>query len=155
MFSTPLLLASCNDTIWDIAPVEYHVQVLDAEGRDLLNPETPGAIDHQAVEVIYDGKSYTLQETSTQEYLPYFYGLAIGYYYPADGYRLIFGELEGAKSYDNQQLLIRWGDGTEDVVSFTRKYRTKCNGSPKIDETWYLNGERYSKETRTTVVIVK
>ena len=38
-----------DDMIWDFAPIELHIAVQDAQGNDLLNPETPGNIAKQGI----------------------------------------------------------------------------------------------------------
>ena len=47
-----------DDMIWDFAPIELHIAVQDAQGNDLLNPETPGNIAKQGIKAIYNGKIY-------------------------------------------------------------------------------------------------
>ena len=44
-----------DDMIWDFAPIELHIAVQDAQGNDLLNPETPGNIAKQGIKAIYNG----------------------------------------------------------------------------------------------------
>ena len=46
-----------DNVIWDIAPIEFHIYVEDAAGRDLLNPETENNILEQDIRAIYDQKS--------------------------------------------------------------------------------------------------
>lgn len=64
-----LFTACSNDDehlIWDIYPIEFHIYVQDAAGRDLLNPETEGNILKQDIYAIYDLKNYKLNEESLQ-----------------------------------------------------------------------------------------
>ena len=61
-----------------------------------------------------------------------------------DNYFMCFGELDGAVNYENQTLTIKWGDGTEDVISFNREIERKGNGLSHISDEFFLNGERTS-----------
>lgn len=33
-----------DDMIWDFAPIKLHIAAQDAQGNDLLNPETPATL---------------------------------------------------------------------------------------------------------------
>ena len=66
-----------DDMIWDFAPIELHIAVQDAQGNDLLNPETPGNIAKQGIKAIYNGKIYEkdVPISQTKAYLAHFNGL--------------------------------------------------------------------------------
>lgn len=38
------MIRGSDDMIWDFAPIELHIAVQDAQGNDLLNPETPATL---------------------------------------------------------------------------------------------------------------
>ena len=46
--------------IWDINPVTVSVTATDAQGNDLLNPQTPGALEVGKIKALYKGEEYTL-----------------------------------------------------------------------------------------------
>lgn len=66
-----------DDMIWDFAPIKLHIAVQDAQGNDLLNPETPGNIAKQGIKAIYNGKIYEkdVPISQTKAYLAHFNGL--------------------------------------------------------------------------------
>ena len=145
-------LSSCDlipeGKIWDIAPVVYIVEVTNAGGVDLLNQENPNAIDTSLIKAVYRGVEYKCSIdpyiASTKAYLPRFHGLQLSKYYQSNIFVLRFGELDGAKSYSNEELTILWGDGTSDKIKFNRKFRWKINGDPDSSEEWFLNGTKVS-----------
>ncbi len=132
--------------IWDISPVVVTLQVVDSKGVDILNPENINSIPVSGVKAFYKGVEYECNKempaVSTKAYLPQFYGLRIckNSYYGT--YSLQFGELEGAKSYSNEEITISWGNGTTDKIKFNRKFRWKLNGDPEVHQEWFLNGNK-------------
>lgn len=78
-------LTSCdkiiNNKIWDISPVVVNVQVADANGVDLLNPDNQNSFEASGIKAIYKEKEYEcnkdVPEVKTKAYMPYFYGLQI------------------------------------------------------------------------------
>lgn len=148
-----LVLFSCDGIlgdrkIWDISPVVYIVQVVNSNGVDLLNPDNPNSIAASGIKVQYNGKEYECNKDQstliTKAYMPQFYGLKVAKNpYVTNGiFILTFGELDGAKSYSNEEITIFWGDGSSDKVKFNRKFRWKINGDSDISEEWFLNGNK-------------
>ncbi|MDD2584982.1 MAG: hypothetical protein WCR61_05650 [Bacteroidales bacterium] len=145
-------LLSCDKilgdgTIWDINPVVVTVVVTDVNGVDLLNPDNQNSLDTSGIKAFYNGKEYecnklSAPEVATKAYLPHFYGLKIDKNRIYSTYFLSFGELDGAKSYSNEEVTIFWGDGSSDKIKFNRKFRWKLNGDPKSSEEWFLNGKK-------------
>ncbi|MDX9782844.1 MAG: hypothetical protein RBT35_07700 [Bacteroidales bacterium] len=148
-------LSSCDifpdGKIWDIAPVEYIVEVTNAQGVDLLNQDNQNAIDTSLIKAVYRGVEYKCSKdpyiVSTKAYMPFFHGLQLSKYYQSNTFVLKFGELDGAKSYTNEELTILWGDGTSDKIKFNRKFRWRFNGDPDSSEEWFLNGTKVSGKT--------
>ena len=131
--------------IWDINPVTVSVTATDAQGNDLLNPQTPGALEVGKIKALYKGEEYACDEklAASKAVLPRFYGLKTEK--SALGICLLrFGELEGAQSYTNESVTIIWPDGSSDQISFNRVFRWKANGDPEIKEKWFLNGSEVS-----------
>lgn len=127
--------------IWDIYPIVLSISVQDAQGNDLLNPETPGSIAHRDIKALYQGKTYEKDSVvyPTRAYLAQLKGLCIwkgenGLYY------LTFGEFDGARTFDNEQVVIDWNDGTEDVLAFSSKLYWNWKKEPVIDRVFFLNG---------------
>ena len=131
--------------IWDINPVTVSVTATDTQGNDLLNPQTPGALEVGKIKALYKGEEYACDEklAASKAVLPCFYGLKTEK--SALGICLLrFGELEGAQSYTNESVTIIWPDGSSDQISFNRDFRWKANGDPEIKEKWFLNGSEVS-----------
>lgn len=63
--------------IWDINPVTVSVTATDAQGNDLLNPQTPGALEVGKIKALYKGEEYACDEklAASKAVLPRFYGL--------------------------------------------------------------------------------
>ena len=137
-----------NHKIWDISPVVVRVQVTDANGVDLLNPDNQNSFEASGIKAIYKGKEYEcnkdVSEVKTKAYMPYFYGLQISKDFNNGAYILNFGELDGARSYFNEELTILWGNGSSDKIKFNRKFRWKLNGDPEISEEWFMNDNKVS-----------
>jgi len=147
-----LSLLSCdkiiNDRmIWDINPVVVTLQVTNANGIDLLNPDNQNSFAAGNIKAVYNGKEYEcnkgISNVNTKAILARFYGLKIDKNYTGT-YNLFFGEFDGAKSYTNEEVTILWGDGTSDKIKFSRKFGWTILGDPDISEDWYLNGTKIS-----------
>ena len=124
----------------------------------MLNPENSGSFKVNEIKALYGGKEYDCSAIDTtrpptKAYLPRFFGLKIEKNIFRGNYLLHFGELEGAKSYLNEELTIFWGDGSSDIIKFYRKFRWKLNGDPEISEEWFLNGARVSGSGRVIPIV--
>lgn len=140
------------DMIWDFAPIVLYISVQDADGNDLLNPETPGNIANQGIKAIYKDNIYEKDApiNPTRAYLARFMGLQTikseeGVYF------LTFGEFQGEKTFENEQVTIDWNDGTKDILTFSSKLSWKSKKEPVFDRKFYLNG----KETEKPFIITK
>ena len=145
-----------NGNDWDISPVTFFIHVVDAEGNDLLNPQTKNGLDANKIKAVYKEKEYECNQDASQPptkaYMPYFYGLKSFQSNQSGLYFLFFGELEGDKSYTNEVIKIVWEDGSSDKISFNRDCKWGKNGDPKITQEWFLND---TKVTSGTFKIIK
>lgn len=142
-FCLSLALASCSDKndddyfIVDYYPVEFYISLETNKGVDLLNAENEGAVDVDAIELYYDGNTYTLNskaEPVTRAYHPHFKGMELQ---KIDGkYRIYVGEFEGSPGFEGGSFAISWGDGTRD--NFT--YRNTQDGKIGVKHHFYFNG---------------
>lgn len=125
-----------DDMIWDFAPIELHIAVQDAQGNDLLNPETPGNISKQGIKAIYNGKTYEKDAPviQTKDYLAHFNGLQT-MKFETGKYFLTFGEFNGDDTFDNEKVIIDWNDGTQDVITFSSKLTWKSKINPYSTES--------------------
>lgn len=131
-----------NSMIWDFAPIELHISVQDAQGHDLLNPETPGNIAKQGIKAIYKDKIYKkdVPVNQTKAYKSRFNGLQTQK--TEEGkYFLTFGEFEGNETFKDEKIIIDWNDGTQDVITFSSKLTWKSQNEPVFSRKFYLNGE--------------
>lgn len=117
----------------DTAPLVISVQVLDLEGHSVLNDQTI-----QNISAIYKGKSYLCQprqrlkenpDPATRYYMPHFYGLTYMNDY------LIFGELDGTKTYTDEQLILCFGTEERDTITFS--HHLEWDGTKQMSEMVY------------------
>jgi hypothetical protein len=142
------------DVIWDIAPLGISIEVTDAEGNDLLNPDAENSIANQGIKMIYRDKTYEKDslvcEVLSRAYLARFYGLQT--YQTKDGrYLLTIGEFFGDRDYDNENIILDWNNGTPtDTITFSHKFWWE-NQEPESETTVRLNGV----ETDNPIHIIK
>lgn len=126
-----------NDVSVDTAPLVISIQVLDLEGHSVLNDQ-----NIQNISATYKGESYVCrskqqiiseEQSGTRYYKPHFYGLTYVNDY------LIFGELDGTKTYTDEQLILYWGgDFKPDTITFS--YTIQASSS-KTEDHCLLNGQ--------------
>lgn len=158
-----LTLFSCSDEddygnyIFDFAPYNIIVAVQDTAGNDLLASE-----QFNDTRFEYSGTIYNIVDSlndmnlQTRTIDHYFYGLRK--LMCKDGYYILsFGEFSGDEDVTDEQIIIHWGDGTTDNLSFSNYTKVK-NKKAIVDRTIKVNG-KLVKDTRVSrdlhVVIVK
>ena len=151
---TTCCFVSCdNNMTWDIAPVYFTFNVQDANGNDLLDPNTENNILDNDIKVVFEDKEYPKDVDMTPtENTKFYMAVLKGLYtvkYDDDDYHLEFGQFMGSEDHD-KSFVIHWGDGTHDEVSFVHDYKFRVN-KPKISTKIFLNG----KESNNRFVIVK
>ena len=154
-------LMSCdNGMIWDIAPMNIYITVSNAEGQDLLNPDTPNSIDYGQVSAEWMGETYvgdTLSPYSKQQmtrmYLPTMHGLV--YYTEHGKSKLCFGEISGHGTFDDEPLTLHWPDGSTDVIT-VKASAIEGYRSVKLNRKFRLNGKVVARDTSSPEInIVK
>ena len=138
LLGAALLAASCSkdesttangEIIWDYSPVVISIQVLSPRSYSTL----PYA-DLSTVRAEFRGESYYcgVAPEPSRTILPNFYGLK------AQNDYLLFGELNGAETYDHEQLIINWGNDAikNDTIVFSRTISS--NG--KVEMDYWVNG---------------
>ena len=139
-----LLLAGCSsDEIWDVSPLVFHITVVNAQGEDLLNPETPGNITTDGIKAVYLGETYEYgvnasKIAATRYYMPRLYGL-MPFITNNGTTEMTFGELDGAKDYSKEEITIVWNDKTQDIITFSHTCKWK-KGKPQLSTSVALNG---------------
>lgn len=138
---------SCGKMV-DWAPVNLQVYVQDSAGKDLLDPEN-GNSWVEGTTLTFRGEECPIDlegSPLTKDYMPVFYGFRIEK--DGDRYCMVYGEVDGGMSYKNEEFIIRWPGGTEDVISLTRRLNEITINARNV---WRLNG----KKTDFPIVIVK
>lgn len=137
--------------LWDIAPINFQIEVYDQAGANLVDPNHPQSITKtpttiQMGEKVYPLKSLEQARSDAQSglryYMPYFYGFTYSNSHITAGkWALSFGEFDGAKNH-NQEVTLHWGNGQKDVLSYTNQIKwIGKRREPKITRIFYLNGE--------------
>lgn len=127
-------LSGISGIEWDCAPVVISIQVLSPHSYSTL-PYT----DLSTVRAEFRGESYYcgVAPEPSRTILPNFYGLK------AQNDYLLFGELNGAETYDHEQLIINWGNDAikNDTIVFSRTISS--NG--KVEMDYWVNGIHVKK----------
>lgn len=131
-----------TDYIVDWGPVEVIVEVVDDKGNDLLNPNNPDNMIEGST-ISFRGKVYEalLPSAVTKEYLAIIEGFLLRKYTTEEGavkYRLVFGEIDGAKDMD-EDLVVTLPDGTTGTIHY---HCSDHHGGkhPSCDRSWTFNG---------------
>ena len=116
------------------APLVISIRVLSPEGYSIMN-----AANSAHIKATFRGITYECDKTS-RVYSPVFYGLK------RNNDFLLFGELDGAQTFENEDIILSWGgDIKPDTITFTHiplNYFLDLAGDPKpVEEHFYLNGE--------------
>lgn len=124
-----------DDIIVEYGSIFINVKVLSTDGQSILNADNT-----QDITAVFRDKSYPCQpEESAIEYpypttravFPHFYGLCCD---KQNDY-LRFGQLDGALSYQDEQLILHWGGNLKpDTITFS--YRPNPHS-----RTYQLNGK--------------
>lgn len=145
-----IMLLACTscDKIIDWAPIDLRIYVQDTSGKDLLDPENDNTWA-EGTTLTFQGNESLLElnDTPQTKDLPAVYE---GFRIEKDGdrYLMVYGEIYGGNTYRNEEFIIRWPDGTEDIISLTRRMN---NIKVSAKNIWKLNGEK----TDFPIVIVK
>lgn len=166
--SLPACDCGCDDEIIiDYYPVVFRINVVDAEGNDLL---ANGAIDVDQVTIKVGGEEFGVYPFGAKEldansrydlkprkapslraYKPHFYGAYVEKDSTTSRHCISIGEFDGAEDYNPLRVSIIWPDGKEDRIEYFRKVKRPCAGID-IESKVKLNG---SEIPRGSITIVK
>lgn len=150
LLALPLLWACSKDFVpadggyffpGEWAPVHVVISVTDREGTDLLDPEREDNFFKNA-SIRYKGETYPARMDGARSGTKSYHADIYGYFLiQQDGWKLIFGEIDGALEME-EDLILNWPDGTSDTLHY------HC-GSHNLkdmtcDRSWTLNGEHTS-----------
>ena len=135
-----------RNMIVDWSPVNIEIYATDSQGNSIISPDMPG------MTLTFQGETYTVQDgpdytKGTRAYLARMYGL---YSQVVDStaspiqYKLVFGEIDGAKDMD-EDITLNWPDGTTDVIH----YHCSDHNEDKltVKRSWKLNGAKHDGST--------
>ena len=150
------IFVSCDPMIWDVAPINIYVSVSNANGQNLLDSITPNNFVGKEITAEWDGQIYVADTISerqkqviTREYMPEMNGLM---YVVKEGKQaLCFGEIDGAGTWENEPLTLRWPDGSTDVITIDA-WAHQGYRNLKTYRKFKLNGEVVGQETQRPVI---
>lgn len=144
----------------DVTPLVFNIYLLDNQGKDLLNTMVDGHVDADSVKAIFQGKEYYLNDDPNSKagraILPEFTGLTLPWHDQNDTspHPLYFGELDGAKSFEDEMLIMDWGKLGRDTITFTSKMEWEYN-KPYFTRNYWLNGEEVAKDTSRPAIWIR
>ena len=137
--------------MWDIAPVEVKMEVVDAEGNNLFDEGFQNNWLSKEITASFEGETYSFPPApGTRAYMAIMSGLTVQIYGAWENNPrpvLVFGELSGETERDSD-LSILWPDGSEDVIGIKHTFHWDILGNPQGKTTLTLNGETVSNPVR-------
>ena len=148
LFSSFQCSDSDDTVIWDFYPIELKMYVTAPDGTNLLDSKLENNVLKNDIKAIHNGKAYSLNldhlddedKVPTRAFLPTFYGLMLLTDGDGSPY-LYFGEFDGGGTFENEIVMIDWGDGTYNTVTFDSKL-TWNKSEPIIFRYFYLDKEK-------------
>lgn len=133
-FFLVMTVAGCAREV-DFYPVVLTISVVDGDGNDLLDSESPLFVgDRLSLE--FRNRSYVLAMPDTKTYMPDFKGLQL---ICKDGLRMLsFGELDGESDYDDD-FILNLPDGSTRTIHYDRRVNYNLL---LVKDKWTLDGDR-------------
>ena len=104
------------------------------------------------INATYQNETY-VKDVSSKAYLAIMYGLR-SIQLRNGQYALTFGELDGADTYKNETIILDWGDGTQDVVTFSSELKWKKH-EPVFNRSYKLNGVEVEEFTSSPIIQIR
>ena len=157
LLSLPLLW-SCSDNdedpgnLWDILPLGWQFQVTDADGNDLLNPETPNAYGVNDIKITctnLKGDGMEMFNVGAFNGLPEDFGarfkLEVVTYplYGSAPYAIGIMGYDADRNWPKIEAYIDWPDGSQDYIEVHHTFWAGIRQS-HFTTTYYLNGTEVS-----------
>lgn len=127
-------------TTWEPLPLKFYFFLVNEDGKDLLNPDTRDDVASNRITATFREKEYVLNDSVYADTDLPFKGLRKHQQLYNDLFYLTFGELDGMEAYEDEELVLDWGNGQKDVVTFTSKMVME-GGKPTFVRDYKLNGE--------------
>ena len=160
MMAICILACGCNENkvdeedvfyITDIPPITLKIYVTNPDGDNLLNTNQKGAYRADDI-VVYSGGEewpavdYTWGNGPMPSYngftrmIPAIWHGAV--LVSGNGFNYLeIGEYWGHQEYNNEKVVVKFSDGTEDTITFSWHAEMQGNGLVEtITKSFYLNG---------------
>lgn len=150
-----LSFTGCSSDEGDIinCPLEYfngfRIYVHGAGKGDLLNPSTNNHIDYSKIKAIVHGKELSFGEEVHMPKVHHFdYKALVDVRKDRYGeYYLFLGEYSNLVAYRDEMIVVNWGDGTQDTITFsqdmeTENYSVRLNGVEHASNNWTFKTTR-------------
>lgn len=145
---------------WKFEPIEFSIRVM-RDGADLLDPRTEGTMANNKITVTYKGVKYenvnayefnedgipVNKEKASRACEATFDGLKTTVN-SNQQFFLYFGEIDSDETFENEKILIDWGDGTTDEIVFSCKQWWDEEDIPQWEYSFSLSGVESSKSDR-------
>lgn len=146
-----------DDAIWDIAPAQVSIQLVDEAGNNLLDPEVSGNWVGEPMWMEWNDKVFDViwkkddLQLPTKALLPYFYGAVWNGVWTDNRYHLYFGDFSGESS---QNLKLTFGiTAINTVYEFEYSHRLVWqNKEPYFDDHIIYQGKQIEGHTLTLVL---
>jgi len=141
----------------DFYPIVITFRVVDKDSVDILSPDSR-KMDIGGITIFAKGEQLAVSDGgagTTRYYLPRWSGArldkdAFGRYIVATG------EYDGAATYENEQVIIRWPNMQQDTISFDAwNYLDEEKLELHVGRRFYLNGQRLVNGAPTFVLVDK
>lgn len=148
--------SSCEPMIWDIIPMNIYIDVMNANGKSLLDSITPDNFVGKEITAEWKDETYVADTISLleKEVLTRLYpGVMHGLMYVTKNDRpmLYFGELNGHATYNDEPLTLYWPDGSTDIIS-VRAWAKEGYRDVKLYRRFTLNRLNVIKNTSNPII---
>ena len=125
------------DYIWDYGPLSLSFYVYDEQGVNLVDKMSKEELS-AALTVSFRGNEFTLEDGKPmpkRAIAPTWTGLARATDREGEDY-LSFGEFEGGGFFRDEEVVIKWSDGSTDTILFS----AHIEKAGEIESSYSLNG---------------
>ena len=164
-----ILLSSCSDDgnldeIRDLTPINFNFKIINKEGNNMLDSKGPGYnpdfIANTSITI--QSKTYKLNVDAQTSLTP----STRAYYAPFSGMMIkvdngetyaVIGPFMANYNWDNEKVIINWGDNSTDILTFSSFVHYKKSGEPYFDRSYNLNnsGSSTTFDSEGAITLVK
>lgn len=125
------------DYIWDYVPFYLSLYVYDEQGVNLAKKMSKEELS-KALTVSFRGEEFTFEDGKPRPQrvvAPRWWGLVRATDYDGE-YCLNFGEFEGGSFFRDEEVVLKWSDGSTDTILFS----SHVEKAGEIERSYSLNG---------------